>query len=207
MKDNSLGIKIMLARKAAGLSQTELAKKMYKTRQTIASWESGVVIPTLEQLDDLSKILSTVFVTISEQQEPYKKSALPLNNKTTITLPILASAMCGKPDFCNYIEGEYEDFIEVPLSLFPGANFMIKCHGDSMLPDIPPTAYCVVKSMNTPLHNKIMLVKTEDGYTIKKIIKQNDKYELHYLNPKGKIIKPKQIEFIGKIIGIWNKIE
>lgn len=207
MEENIIGKKIMLARKAADLSQTELANKMNKTRQTIASWESGTVIPTLEQLDELSKKLNTSFFTISENQEPYNGSAIPLNNKTTITLPILAAAMCGKPDFCNYIDGEYEDFIEVPLSLFPGANFIIKCHGESMLPDIPPTAYCVVKTMKTPLHNKIMLVKTEDGYTIKKVVKQNEKYELHYLNPKGKIIKPKQIEFIGKIIGIWNKIE
>lgn len=206
MEENIIGKKIMLARKSANLSQTELAKKLKKTRQTIASYESGTVIPPLTVMREIEDIFNISLFSINEEQSPYK-SAIPLNKNTTISLPIIATAMCGKPDFCNYIEGEYEDFIEVPLSLFPGANFMIKCHGESMLPDIPPTAYCVVKTMKIPLHNKIMLVKTEDGYTIKKVVKQNEKYELHYLNPKGKIIKPKQIEFIGKIIGIWNKIE
>lgn len=202
-----VGHKIMMARKTSNISQTELAKKLNRTRQTIASWENGSCIPSIKQIEELSKVFQEpISFFLQEKNDVDPKTCIPLNSNNTISLPIFATVMCGKPDFCSYTEGDYEDFVEVPLSLFPEANFIIRCQGESMIPDIPPTAYCVIKEMKIALNNKIMLVKTEDGYTIKRIVKVNDKYELHYLNPKDKIIQPKQLEIIGKVIGIWNKI-
>ena len=111
----------------------------------------------------------------------------------------------GKPDYCELDEKVIDDFLEVPNFMFPNSNFIVKCLGTSMLPDIPPQAYCVIKKMDTPLNNKFMLVKTENGFTIKKIVITNGKIQLEYLNPKGKKIIPKEIKIIGKVLGIFNK--
>lgn len=43
-------------RKAAGLSQTELAEKLGLSRQAISKWETGTVVPTAENLYALAKL-------------------------------------------------------------------------------------------------------------------------------------------------------
>ena len=48
--------KIAKLRKIAGLSQDALAKKLDTTRTSVASWESGLNIPTTEHIVTLSRI-------------------------------------------------------------------------------------------------------------------------------------------------------
>ena len=53
-----LGKRIQEARKAAGLSQTELAEKLDKTLRTIQKYESGEIIPSLSMLNEIAKKLN-----------------------------------------------------------------------------------------------------------------------------------------------------
>ena len=62
----------------------------------------------------------------------------------------------------------------------------------------------VAKKIDVPLNNKNMLVKTENGFTIKRIKVVDGKIELHYLNPSGKKITPKEVKIIGKVVGTYN---
>ena len=48
--------RLIECRKAAGLSQTELAEKLGLSRQTIYKWETGTVIPAAENLSALAKL-------------------------------------------------------------------------------------------------------------------------------------------------------
>lgn len=50
-KDIILGL-----RNKAGLSQDELAEKVYVTRQAVSRWENGETIPNTETLKMLSKL-------------------------------------------------------------------------------------------------------------------------------------------------------
>ncbi len=45
------------ARETKGLSQEELAKKIFSTRQSISNWETGKKVPTLENIKRLAEIL------------------------------------------------------------------------------------------------------------------------------------------------------
>ncbi len=182
------------------LTQAELAKLIGLDQSRISKWLTGTRNPSTPNLQKLASALKvSVNELLSDDTSPQE------TNSNILKLPILTTVMCGKPDYCELDEKVIDDFLEVPNFMFPNSNFIVKCLGTSMLPDIPPQAYCVIKKMDTPLNNKFMLVKTENGFTIKKIVITNGKIQLEYLNPKGKKIIPKELKIIGKFLGIFNK--
>ena len=53
-----IGKQIQQRRTAAGISQEELAERIYVSRQTISRWESDEIIPELSKLITLSELFS-----------------------------------------------------------------------------------------------------------------------------------------------------
>ena len=47
-------------RTGKGLSQEELAEKLYVTRQAVSRWETGETVPNTETLKRLSALVGTV---------------------------------------------------------------------------------------------------------------------------------------------------
>ena len=185
-----------------GITQKELADKMGVHKQVIANWLNGSQNPKRENIKKLCEILDLPLSFFYEEIDT--STVQPLNDITTMKLPILTTVVCGKPDYCTIDEQVIDDFAEVPKKLFPDSDFIVRCIGESMLPEIPPQAYCIIKKIDVPLNNKNMLVKTENGYTIKRIKVVDGKIELHYLNPSGKKITPKEVKIIGKVVGTYN---
>lgn len=56
--DKKLGTQITLARKQAGLTQTQLADRLGRTRQAFAAWENGSVVPSARLLKKLAQALN-----------------------------------------------------------------------------------------------------------------------------------------------------
>lgn len=54
---NKLGTQIILARKEAGLNQTQLADMLGRTRQAFSAWENGTVVPSPRLLKKLAQVL------------------------------------------------------------------------------------------------------------------------------------------------------
>ncbi len=52
-----LGEKIAGKRKDLGMTQTEFAEKMAVTRQTVSRWEAGAVLPDIDKISDIARIL------------------------------------------------------------------------------------------------------------------------------------------------------
>lgn len=55
--DKQLGEKIARARKEAGLSQTDLSKEIYVTRQALSNWERGRTRPRQESVEKIAGVL------------------------------------------------------------------------------------------------------------------------------------------------------
>ncbi len=49
-------ITLAAARVNAGMTQDDVAKEMHTTRQTIANWEKGKVVPKIPEIEMLSRI-------------------------------------------------------------------------------------------------------------------------------------------------------
>lgn len=187
-----------------GITQKEIAKLLGVSHVFISTYLNGKRNPkpsTIHKIANALNVPPSYFI-----EEIDTKTIQPLNEETTIKMPILSVANCGKPDFCTIDEQLIDDFVEVPKTLFPDGNFIVRCLGDSMLPEIPPQAYCIIKKMDSPLNNKNMLIKTSDGFTIKRVKIVNGKIKLFYLNPNNKELAVNgTIEIIGKVIGIYQR--
>lgn len=53
-----VGKRIAEYRKASGMSQEEMAEKLYVTRQALSKWENGISLPSVDMLCELSKMFS-----------------------------------------------------------------------------------------------------------------------------------------------------
>ena len=204
MSDKKLLLKIKNLMAEKGINQSDLAKELGITRGVVSGWFRGVRNPKRETIEKIANVLKVPLAQLLIDEEIDTSTVQPLNDITTMKLPILTTVICGKPDYCTIDEQVIDDFAEVPKKLFPDSDFIVRCIGESMLPEIPPQAYCIIKKIDVPLNNKNMLVKTENGYTIKRIKVVDGKIELHFLNPSEKKITPKEVKIIGKVVGTYN---
>ena len=72
MSSNPAGIgeRIKVARKAAGLSQTELAKRLEKTMRTVQKYESGEIEPSIAMVNAIAKVLDVSPADLIGYQKP-----------------------------------------------------------------------------------------------------------------------------------------
>ncbi len=98
---------ILTLRKKRGLSQDELAEKIYVTRQAVSRWETGETVPNVETLKLLSKVLDVSINTLlgSPRQLICQCCGMPLDDSTISREPD------GEfnEDYCKwcYTDGEF----------------------------------------------------------------------------------------------------
>lgn len=189
-------------------AQTKLANDLKISQSTIACWISGRNKPSPDMIKKMAKLfnvsVSDIYAVFEEDKE-FSRSfrAIPLTDKNTISLPILADVPAGLPDFS---EADVETFWDIPRWVFPGADFVVKCNGDSLEPKLHQGDYCVIRKTEEPLNGRAMVVKTENGVCMKVIKKLADgTIQLCSTNKKYKPFIPNELTVIGLIIGSWSR--
>ncbi len=76
--------KLALLRKEKGLTQTELAGEMDITRQAVSRWETGLSIPTTENLTHLSRFyqVPVEYLLNEDAERPLEEKPVPEEGKT-----------------------------------------------------------------------------------------------------------------------------
>lgn len=193
--------------------QTKLAKDLGVDQSSISSWISGRNKPTKDYVKKMASIFGVseadIYAIFSKEetrsQDEFAQNiqAVPLTKSNTIQLPILADVPAGLPEFSDR---DVEMFVDIPRFLFPGADFIVKCAGDSLEPKIHLGDYCVIRKMQEPIDGRAMLVRTENGSCMKVIKKvKGGLPQLCSTNPKYKPFTPKELAIIGLIIGHWSR--
>lgn len=88
----SLGKTIKINRKKIGLTQKELADKLFVSEKTISRWECGVGYPSLYDLEKLSEVLQIDFNSFVGISTNLEHNASQIKEKKRINIPILLSA-------------------------------------------------------------------------------------------------------------------
>ena len=192
-------------------SQAKLANLLEISTPTVSEWVSGKKKPSEENIKKMAKIfrkteqeLKTIWWN-DEDEFAAAVRAVPLTQKNTISLPILADVPAGLPDFS---EADVETFFDIPRWVFPGADFVVRCIGDSLEPEIRKGDFCVIRKTTEPLDGKQMLVKTEKGICMKVVRKgKGGKIWLCSINPAYQPFVPQELTVIGSILGHWSRTD
>ncbi|MDR2426455.1 MAG: LexA family transcriptional regulator [Endomicrobium sp.] len=204
-KSSNIGFVISALLKESNMTQEELSSKIGISRPVISGWINARYEPTFENVKKLAKIFGRSISVFSEDNNSYmdEKDIIPLTDKNTIRIPIYIDISAGVPNFLDEDPSGYED---VPRIIAYGAKFAVRCNGDSMTPTISKGDICYIKPSIEAIDGKIMLVKVDDGFTLKRIKKNKGKIELLSDNKKYSKTKYKSIEFIGLVVATKREI-
>ena len=127
--------------------------------------------------------------------------------KNTIFIPILGKVTAGQP--ITAIE-DIESYFPLPTEYahLDGQIFMLHVVGDSMInAGIFDGDLIIVKQQTTAVNGDIVVAMTEENEaTVKRFYKEDDYFRLQPENDALEPILLKQIEIIGKVIGVFRNI-
>ena len=135
---------ILELRNKAGLSQEELAEKVYVTRQAVSRWENGETVPNTETLKLLSKLFDVSINTLlgSPRQLICQCCGMPLEDSN------ISKEKNGffNEEYCKwcYADGEYmyhnmDDLIDVCVNHMANEQFapdQVRMYMRDMLPKL-----------------------------------------------------------------------
>lgn len=215
--------KLKEIRKAYKLNQTELAKKLNTTQQTISNWENGI---TDIDLDSLSLISSTFNLSIDyilgKTDLPVDLSKLNYNDNVKLInlndqklnqIPILGAIAAGTP-IESINDRDYNDCIVADTTDFGnGTYFGLRISGDSMSPRILEDDIAVIKVCDWVNSGDIAAIKVNGDAATLKIVKfEQDGMWLIGINPNFKPIyytakecEDLPVTVIGKLVQVIQK--
>ena len=127
--------------------------------------------------------------------------------KNTIFIPILGKVTAGQP--ITAIE-DIESYFPLPTEYahLDGQIFMLHVVGDSMInAGIFDGDLIIVKQQTTAVNGDIVVAMTEENeVTVKRFYKEDVYFRLQPENDALEPILLKQIEIIGKVIGVFRNI-
>lgn len=202
----SIGERIKDARKSAGLTQLELAKKTDLSRSYIGDIEKNRYNPSVSTL----QLIATATNTPLENLLPSTKTASPKGRG--IRIPVLGRVVAGIP--IEAVE-EILDYEEItPELAATGEFFALKIRGHSMEPRMMEGDVVIVRKQEDVESGDVAIVlvngneatvkrvkKQEEGITL--IATNTSVYEPHFYSNKE--IKTLPVQILGKVVELRGK--
>lgn len=203
----SIGERIKEARKSAGLTQLELAKKTELSRSYIGDIEKDRYNPSVSTL----QLIATATNTPLEDLLPSTKTVSPAGRG--IRIPVLGRVVAGIP--IEAVE-EILDYEEItPELAATGEFFALKIRGHSMEPRMMEGDVVIVRRQDDVDSGDVAIVLVNgDEATVKRVKKQEDGitliannisvYEPHYYSNKE--IEELPVRILGKVVELRGKL-
>jgi len=130
------------------------------------------------------------------------------NDKEMINIPVVGKVTAGAPILA---EENVEDYFPLPLSYLKVGNndlFMLKVSGDSMIEaGIHDGDYVIAEKQSYAENNEIVIALLDDEATVKRFFKEEDHVRLQPENPAYEPIISKDVKIIGKVTGLFIKVD
>lgn len=132
-----------------------------------------------------------------------------VGTESTIALPIVGKVAAGEPILA---QENVEDYFSIGESFFnkdslKNDNFILKVQGESMInAGINNGDYIIVSKQNTARNGQIVVAMIDGDATVKTFYKEKDHVRLQPENDTMDPIIVKDVEIIGKVVGLFRKI-
>lgn len=191
----NMGERIKQLRIANGLTQEELGKYIGVQKAAIRKYEKGEVTnmkrSSIQILSNLFKVSPSYLMCIDEENNIDKISKIT-------TIPLIS----------NYI-----DSLEISINKFfiknintnesfPPNTFALQINDNSMLPLLGIGDIAIITETFNFKSGDTYLISTNNILMVRKILKIEDSYELHTMNPYYPIEKTKELKIYGKVIKV-----
>lgn len=202
----SIGERIKDARKSAGLTQLELAKKTELSRSYIGDIEKDRYNPSVSTL----QLIATATNTPLENLLPSSKT--PSSTGRGVRIPVLGRVVAGIP--LDAIE-EVIDYEEIPKSMAAtGDYFALQVKGDSMLPTLKDGDVVIVKKQPTVNSGDIAIILVNGNEATVKEVKESPAgitligHNVAVYTPQfytNEEIKSLPVQVLGKVVEMRRK--
>ena len=195
--DTSFGSRLAAARKAAGLNQTEVARRLTEAgfpvrTQAVSKWETDTTQPSARQLVELCRLYSIRDVVAAFTARERRGRILPLYR-------LAVSAGTGE-----FLDGDGYDTVEVGEEVSPLADFGVRIAGDSMEPRFVSGQIVWVRRQETLRHGEIGIFLFNGSGYCKRLEREGNRVELVSLNsayPPIRVYAGDELRVFGKVVG------
>lgn len=194
-------------RKAAHLSQSQLAEKLGLAPSTVGNYEQGTRIPDYETLELIADFFNVNMDLLFDRSEIRKELKYPVISDSIVSFPVIGELAAGYEHIA--IEDWSGETIEIPESYLKGRKredyLVLSVKGDSMYPHYQDGDKVLILKQDCINESGDIAAVIYDGEyaTLKKVEYKKDAVRLVPLNPE---YKPREISGADleqfKIIGI-----
>lgn len=201
------GDKIREARKAAGLTQRQLADKLDVSNTSISNWEKNLSRPDPDMIQHLCWALNVqpnYFFSV-EVERVLPKNIIPMPE--TRRIPLVGSIACGSPILA---EENIEEYISIPKDL--SGDFALTCKGDSMInARIFDGDIVYIRQQDTVENGEIAAVLIDNEATLKRVRLFDDHISLEPENPMYKPLvywneDMNSVRILGKAVAFTSAV-
>lgn len=126
-----------------------------------------------------------------------------LTRREVVNVPLVGTVAAGTPLLA---QENIEDYMPIPVEMLPNKEiFMLRVKGDSMIEaGIFNNDQVLVARQSTAENGEMVVALVEDSATVKTFYKENGHYRLQPQNPAMEPIIVKDVQILGKVIGLFR---
>lgn len=210
-----VGERIRIRRKELGLTLDDIAVEIGVARSTIQRYEAGTIeklkLPVIEAIARVLRVAPEWLAGKTDQKfrNDSGQSSVPPGFEPMpqmVQVPIIGNIACGQPITA---EANVEGFSNLPEEW--GADFILRCHGDSMAPKILDGDTVAIRKVEEILNGQITAVRIGDEATLKRVYLYPDRLELRPINPDFEPIilwheEMNRVAIEGRAVGLCRGI-
>lgn len=201
----TLGERLRDARKAAGLTQRQLADKIKVSNTSISNWEKSVSCPDPDTIQHLCWALNVQPNYFFSVDSPLPPNIIPMPQMNRI--PLIGSIACGTPILA---EEHIEDYVDILGHI--KADFALTCKGDSMInARIFDGDVVYIRQQDTVENGQIAAVLIDGEATLKRVRLFDDHIVLEPENPMYKPLsywneEMNNVRILGKAVAFTSAV-
>lgn len=208
---NSIGKRIAFLREQKGWNQSELAREMGVTPQSVQAWEAGKNVPRQQKMKKLAGVLGATvgelmsddaiegdFQRITGQLESNVEQGPPIVSPYR-AIPIVGTAQMGAEGYWYALE-EADGTVDAYSR--DASAYALRLKGDSMEPAIHSGWVAVIEPDRDYFPGEYVMVRTTEGESMLKRLLYSNEAEVSLLSVNGHTIRnipTEQIEHIHSV--------